>query len=245
MPLLTLIGIPIHQAIGTSLAFIACASLAGMVQHIRQGSIDLTIAWFLTIPATVMAKISAQFSGRIPALTFFWLFAVLLLTVMAMYHFYPLSALQQSSSDQQPRIAPWYVLRRHSMVVNVSYHYNVNVIKAILSGLASGALTGFFGVGGGFLLVPLGVMVLHIPLRVTIGTCLAVTVLPAWVGTFTHWQLGHVNLGIWLPLVLTGILSSQLGARCVIRFQPALLKRLFLLLMLTGAMYMLSKGLMG
>ena len=244
VPLLTLLGMPIRQAVGTTLAFVACASLAGTVQHIRQGSIDLAVAWTLAVPAAVMTRISAHFIGHVSPATYFLLFGVLLLAVTTLYHFYPMSPFQQSFTSTPYERVPWYVLCRHAKIANVSYGYKVNVITAILSGLASGILTGFFGVGGGFLLVPLGVMLLHIPLQVAIGTCLAVAILPAWVGAFTHWQLGHVDVGVWVPLVVAGILSSQFGARCVLRFHPELLKRLFLLVLLLGATYMLARGLL-
>jgi uncharacterized membrane protein YfcA len=69
-------------------------------------------------------------------------------------------------------------------------------------------------------------------------------VLPAWVGTATHWRLGHVDVGLWIPLVIAGILSSQLGARCVMYFSPILIKRCFLGLLAMGAIFMFAKGFM-
>jgi uncharacterized membrane protein YfcA len=52
-------------------------------------------------------------------------------------------------------------------------------------------------------------------------------------------------VGLWLPLVVAGIVGSQVGARCVVYMPPEMLKRLFLLLVLAGAVFMMAKGLTG
>ena len=61
----------------------------------------------------------------------------------------------------------------------------------------------------------------------TIGSCLAVNVLPAFVATLTHWQLGNVDLELWLPLAVAGMLGSRVGARCMLRLAPELLRKFF------------------
>src|ERR671931_249067 len=78
IPLLTVMGVPIHTAIGTCLAFVACASLAGIIQHVRQGSIDPIIALTMTLPATLMAKVAASFSSVLPLGVLHVLFSLLL-----------------------------------------------------------------------------------------------------------------------------------------------------------------------
>jgi uncharacterized membrane protein YfcA len=101
---------------------------------------------------------------------------------------------------------------------------------------------GFFGVGGGFMLVPLVVSVLHVPLQVTIGTSLAVVIPASIVGAVTHWYLDHIHVPVWLFVTLSGIISSQLGARFTVRLAPAQLKQLFMAVVLSVTLYMLVKG---
>jgi hypothetical protein len=244
VPLLTILGQPIHTAIGTSLAFVACSSLAGIVQHVRQGSMDLLVALTIALPAALMANSGAYFAGRLPPSTLSLLFACLLVGILVLYAVAPAARPPTPDPHVPPTAFPWYVLRRQRVIADTIYTYHVNVLKAVASGLTTGLLTGFFGVGGGFVLVPVAVVILHIPVRVTIGTSLAVLVLPAWVGTVTHWRLGHVDVGVWIPLVIAGILTSQFGARYVVHLSPALIKRFFLGLLAIGALFMLAKGLM-
>ena len=92
------------------------------------------------------------------------------------------------------------------------------------------------------MLVPLVVSILHVPLQVTIGTSLAVIIPASIVGAVTHWYLDHIHLQVWLLVTLSGIASSQLGARYTLRLAPAHLKQLFMAVVLGVTLYMLMKG---
>ena len=242
VPLLTMMGIPIHTAVGTCLAFVACASLAGLLQHVRQGSIDPIVALTMALPAALAATVAARFSSVLPPSALHFLFSLLLVGILVLYHFSPVLQPLKTLPATSASPSRWYVLQRQRVVGDMPYQYEFNSAKALLGGMVTGVLSGFFGIGGGVLLVPLMAVVLHIPLRVTAGTSLAVFILPSIIGAFTHWHLGHVDVHLWLPLVLAGITSSQIGARCVVRMSPTLLKRLFSLLVAAGAVFMMVRS---
>jgi uncharacterized membrane protein YfcA len=52
-----------------------------------------------------------------------------------------------------------------------------------------------------------------------------------------------VDVSLWIPLVVAGIVGTQVGARCVVHMPPEMLKRLFMLLVAAGAVFMMVKGL--
>jgi hypothetical protein len=243
IPLLTVMGVPIHTAVGTCLAFVACSSLTGMLQHLRQKSIDPVVALIMTLPATLMAMVSAHFSNLVSRSVLYVLFSLLLAGVVVMYHWAPATRPLHTLPATSPAASRWYVLHRQRIIRDIPYHYDFNIIKAILSGMVTGVLSGFFGIGGGVFLVPLMAVVLRVPLRVTAGTSLAVFIPPALFGAFTHWRQGNVDVGLWLPLVIAGIVGTQVGARCVVHMHPEILKRLFVLLVLAGSVFMMVKGL--
>lgn len=243
IPLLTLMGVPIHTAVGTCLAFVACSSLAALLQHARQGSIDPIVAVTMTLPAALSANVAARFASGVAPAILHLLFSGLLVTILLMYYFSPVASGRTPQLVAAPLSTSWYVLQRHRTVRGAHFHYTFHLPKAILSGVATGLLSGFFGIGGGVFLVPLTAVVLRIPLQVTAGTTLAIFLLPAIVGSVTHWRLGNVDVGLWLPLVVAGIIGGQFGARYVVRLPVVLLKRLFLLLVCAGAVFMLAKGL--
>ena len=82
IPLLTVMGVPIHTAVGTCLAFVACSGLAGILQHVRQRSIDPIVALIMTLPATLAAMVSAHFASLVSRSVLHVLFSLLLLGVV-------------------------------------------------------------------------------------------------------------------------------------------------------------------
>lgn len=76
-----------------------------------------------------------------------------------------------------------------------------NVLWLFLLGLTIGALSGFFGVGGGFLLTPMLNAVLGIPYPVAVGSSLAQMTGTAVSGVLRHRSLGNVDyrLGLLMP----------------------------------------------
>jgi uncharacterized membrane protein YfcA len=243
IPLLTVMGVPIHTAVGTCLAFVACSGLAGIFQHMRQKSIDPVVALIMTLPATLTAMVSAHFSSLVSRPVLHVLFSLLLAGVVVMYRCAPAARPLHALPATSPTASRWYVLHRQRLIGDIPYHYDFNILKAILGGSVTGALSGFFGIGGGVFLVPLIAVVLRVPLRVTAGTSLAVFIPPAIFGAFKHWHQGNVDVWLWLPLVIAGIVGTQVGARCVVHMHPEILKRLFVLLVSAGSVFMMVKGL--
>lgn len=242
IPLLTLLGVPIHAAIGTSAAFIVCTSLAGLVQHMRQHSVDFVLAALLTLPAALMARWGAELAKNFPASVLYLAFSCLLLTVAVAFFFLSGRKIVQPQADTALPL-PLYVLHRRSVIAETAYSYDVHVGKSLLVGFVVGIFAGFFGVGGGFFLVPALTLVLRVPLQVTVGTSLALSILPTLISTVTHWYAGHVDVGLWLPLVAASVLSSQWGARSMTQVRPEFLQGLFLSLLLVAALFMSVRGL--
>lgn len=85
----------------------------------------------------------------------------------------------------------------------------------MLVGLGAGLLSGLFGVGGGILVVPALVMLLHLDQRIANGTSLG-AVLPISVSSLlTYWSQGNVDwwLGFWLAIGALG--GAVLGTRWI------------------------------
>ena len=186
IPLLTVMGVPIHTAVGTCLAFVACSGLAGLFQHVRQRSIDPIVALTMTLPATLTAMVSAHFSSLVSRPVLHVLFSLLLVGVIVLYRLAPASRPRHMLPATSPTASRWYILQRQRIIGDMPYHYDFDMMKAILSGLATGILSGFFGIGGGVFLVPLTAVVLRIPLRVTAGTSLAVFIMMHALGFTGH-----------------------------------------------------------
>lgn len=94
---------------------------------------------------------------------------------------------------------------------------------AVVVGLAAGLLAN----SGGFLLAPLYLAVLRLPIKQAFATSLVVSSLLAIPGTIVHIALGHID---WTVVVVFGLASIPLanaGARVAIRFDAGRLERFY------------------
>jgi uncharacterized membrane protein YfcA len=104
----------------------------------------------------------------------------------------------------------------------------------IVAGLVLGALTGFFGVGGGFVLVPALALALHFPFRRAIGTSLVIIFLVSLTGFVSHMATGaDIDWRVAAPFAAATMAGSLIGASFSSRVPQVALARMFALL-LTG-----------
>ena len=87
---------------------------------------------------------------------------------------------------------------------------SINILLPIGLGLAVGLLSGLFGVGGGFLMTPLLIM-LGIPSTVAAATDSNQIVAASTSGTYAHWKVGNVDFKMGLYLLAGGFVGGLLG----------------------------------
>jgi uncharacterized membrane protein YfcA len=103
-------------------------------------------------------------------------------------------------------------------------------VSASLQGLGVGLLTGFVGVGGGFLIVPALVLLRRMPLRRAVGTSLVVIAINATVGFIGYNAVLPGQPVAWTSVALflsLGGLGTVLGGRMHSRINPRHLRRAF------------------
>ncbi|MFH1380427.1 MAG: sulfite exporter TauE/SafE family protein [bacterium] len=110
-----------------------------------------------------------------------------------------------------------------------------------ISGLVSGIISGMFGVGGGFVLVPILVYILKQNMHVAIGTSLAVIVPTALIGTIIHARYGNVNVKLTGMLIVCAAAGSCIGSFLEPHMNVSLLRKLFAVLLILVAVRMFIK----
>lgn len=115
--------------------------------------------------------------------------------------------------------------------------------KAVGTGVAVGFLTGLFGVGGGFLIVPALVLLLGLPMTVAVGTSLLVVAVNSAAGFAAH--AGSADIDYGLAAVFTGaaVAGSLLAARVAARLPAERLRRWFAWLVLAVAAFVAVQAL--
>ncbi|MCO4792095.1 MAG: sulfite exporter TauE/SafE family protein [Bacteriovoracaceae bacterium] len=119
-----------------------------------------------------------------------------------------------------------------------------DILKTIFASAFGGIISGLTGLGGGAVLVPLFITVLHMPygwvpvysnVAMGVGTCIGMIsymftkspIEPFTEGWIASMQFGHVNFGIALCIFGGATLSSKLGVKWSQKVSPEVAKRLF------------------
>lgn len=91
---------------------------------------------------------------------------------------------------------------------------SVNYFLVVGLGLGVGLLSGLFGVGGGFLMTPL-LMMIGIPPTIAAATDANQIVAASASGTFAHWRLGNVDYKMGLYLLIGGFIGGAGGVHII------------------------------
>jgi uncharacterized protein len=106
-------------------------------------------------------------------------------------------------------------------------------LGSILIGLVAGIASGFFGIGGGLVMVPALVYFFHFTQHKAQGTSLAVLTLPVVIlGALKYYNEKNVDVYMALFIAISFVLGAYLGASIVTKMSSLTLQRIFGLLLL-------------
>jgi uncharacterized membrane protein YfcA len=114
-----------------------------------------------------------------------------------------------------------------------------------LHGIGVGILTGFVGVGGGFLIVPALVLLSRIPMKVAVGTSLAIVAAKSYAGFAGYMGAVPIDWALMGGFTAVTVVASFAGTRIAHRFSQDTLKRAFAGFLLFVATYILLKSVIG
>lgn len=177
--LVYLAGIPPREAVGLSLLIVGSAALVGAWQRARAGEVHLKAAGMFVISGMVGAIMGAKLTPLLSPTALMLSFASLMVVVA-------LRMLLAGNSAVQP--AP-----------------ECKPVRCLIAGGAVGVLTGFLGVGGGFLLMPALVKFARLPIRSATGTSLAIIACNSAAGFASH--LGDATVP-WLLAATFALIAA-------------------------------------
>jgi uncharacterized protein len=201
-PLLAAAGVPPIVAVASPLPATVPATLAAYRHYRRLGLGDpTTIRWSIAwgVPATVAGAWATRWIDG----------GVLVAATEVIVAIIGLRILLRPHPDEVVRDVPRPRLRLAL----------VAVVVGLLGGLLANA--------GGFLLVPLYLAVLRMPIKSALAASLAVASVLAVPGTLVHAALGHIDWSVTAVFAAASIPLSSLGARAGLRMDPRHLERLY------------------
>ena len=111
--------------------------------------------------------------------------------------------------------------------------------RSIPAGFLVGLLTGLFGVGGGFLIIPALVVMLGVEMPIAIGTSLLIIVANSLAGVLSHLSGATIDWSITAAFVGTAILGSLIAGHFGTKLETQRLQRWFAYLVFAVAAYVL------
>jgi len=204
-----------HAAIAASLAVVAVGALTGLTMHARSGR----VAWLTALQLGV--------TGAVGALVGSWLG-------------------QQVSGERLLALLGLFMLAAAVLMVRrpagTGAPATVPTWKTLLIGLGLGVVTGFFGVGGGFLIVPALTLLLGLPIRLAVGTSLTVIAMSSSAGLLGYLSGGQVDWPLTFLVSLGAVAGAVIGGRLAGAVPERSLRRGFAGLVTVVALYLVYRN---
>ncbi len=211
IPLLVyVLGTSVQEAASLSLGLVAAAACVGAIESFQSGLVKVKAALLLSSTGMIGGWVGVAGHRLVREEITLLLFGVLMIVAAGqMWWRTTLRDEPQERSicaDLFPRTC-W--------------------LKVSGVGMAVGLLTGFFGVGGGFVIVPALTLLLGFPMRVAMGTSLLIITLIALAGFAAHARLAPLDVRV-LSFLIAGAVIGILAGRQVSRaLSPTILTRAF------------------
>jgi len=243
IPLFNLyLGLPIEDAIGTSMFTIIFTSLSGTLYYLKEKRVDYKTGLLMeitTIPGAIIGAATTEILPETVLKTIFFLFLF----------FSGFKLISRKDSERQSN----FTFKRPGLkFVNIGWEkrfvdsqgkewsYFVNIPLMLMCGFLAGFISGLLGIGGGTLKVPLLTIVLGMPVHIATATSTFMILITSTSGGLTHFYLGHVHLEIVLVAAIGAVLGAQIGPRLNVKVSSKHLRKIVgtvLILVAANMMY--------
>ncbi len=220
-----LVGVPnAHVAIGTSSLAVAASAAFNLIIHARSGMVKWGCASVLAGAGVVGAFLGSLVGKMVDGQRLLMMFAILMLVIAAL-----MRRRRDHEGNQSVRLSK----------------ANAPLLAGL--GLATGMLSGFFGIGGGFLIVPALVFATDMPLVYAVSSSL-VAVLAFGLTTATSYAFsGLVDWPLTAVFIAGGLAGGYIGVKSahLLAGRRRLLNDIFVGVISCVAIYMLIRSWMG
>ncbi|MCW0214835.1 MAG: sulfite exporter TauE/SafE family protein [Pseudonocardia sp.] len=228
--LVYLLGQSAQDATTASVVIVGAASLAGAASRMR-GGIDWRTALGFGIAGIPAAYLGTLLNHRTAGPVLLLVFAGLVLVVAAAMLLRGRDAATEEPAETGEPAGEAPVPAGGTTVVSRPATRRGTLLRTtaeiLLCGGAVGFLTGFLGVGGGFLVVPALVIVLRMPMSLAVGTSLLIIVLNSVSSVGSRIGALDLDWRVVLPFAVAAVAGTLLGKRVAGRFSGPTLERAF------------------
>ena len=212
-----------HVALGTSAIAVAANAATNLANHARAGNVKWRCATVFATAGIAGAYGGSSLGKMVDGQRLLVLFALLMLVIGALM-------LRKRSGEGD---------------ATVELHRG-NFPTLVALGFAVGAISGFFGIGGGFLIVPALMLATGMPILSAVGSSLVAVTAFGLTTAANYASSGYVDWILAAVFVAGGVLGGLLGARSAktLSGKRGALNTVFAVLIFAVAIYMLSRSLL-
>lgn len=217
--LVYVLGQDVHEATTASLVVVTAGAVAGGLGHAREGNVCWRHAGAFAAAALPGVVAGTLLGDAVAANTLLVTFAFVML-VAASATWWKVGAADPEDPDAScPRL---------------------RVGRNLAAGLVVGVMTGFFGVGGGFLVVPTLAIFLALTMRLAVGTSLAIITATSVMGLVAHLLVGRgLDVAVTSAMTAACVVGALAGSALAARVPERRLGRGFASLVTLLAIYLL------
>ncbi len=239
------LGVPSKSAMGVSLAAVGAMALFGVIQRLRRGEVELSTGLLFAAAGMAGAPVGTLLRKVMPEPLLLGLFVVVMVVVAARMWMKAgrTGAEARALAELVPGDDPGPVCRRDP---EGKLRLTSRCMMLLgLVGVATGVLSGLFGVGGGFVIVPALVFFSGMGIHRAVATSLLVIALIGGSGVVSHVAAGGaLDLGLTAWFVAGGLVGMVLGVGLGRRISGPRLQRVFAVAIVLVAAYVAMRSVM-
>jgi uncharacterized membrane protein YfcA len=249
-PALLVMGYPSRVAVGSGLAFVFGTSVIATLKHRDLGQVDYKLGVLMIAGTTAGIEVGKEIvlhleelglAGSLISITY-----IFLLGGIGVFVTYEAvrggggggvdhDAAGEADADDIPEIAQKIQSYRVPPMISLRGGVSVSLWMILGVAFATGLLSGFLGVGGGFIRMPALFYLIGVPVPIAVGTDLFEIVFSGGIGSFLYATDGGVDLSIVLPLLAGSAFGARIGSAATSIVDEDEIKVYFGLMLLGGS----------
>ena len=244
IPILTLLGVPLKQAIANSMITLIATSSGSASAYVRERLTNVKAAMYLEIFTVMGAIVGATITILVPSKYLYFFFAAFLSS-----SFYgirrKMSVSTFNNETAQDRFSKWLELEGTYYDESLGKEVNYKIVRAHLGGPAmmiAGLAAGMLGIGAGAFKVAIHELVLKMPPKASSATSNFIIGMTALAGSTVFIASGLVNVVLAGSIAIGATVGSMMGSRLLPKMSDKTIRFLFLLVLIYLIIQMVYKG---
>jgi uncharacterized membrane protein YfcA len=213
--LIAVMGLSATAATTSSLVIVGAAAIAGVIPRIKKAQVNIKLGIIFSLLGVLGTFLGTRLVAEIDETITIAIFASLMF------------------------VAAFFMWR--GQVSDNEVFAKPNWVLVILVASVIGLITGFLGIGGGFLIVPALVLILKVPTKIAVGTSLvaiATNTIVALSFRYEFWSL--IPIESIAAFTLAAVISSLILAPLATRLPARTIQKIFAVVVVAIAIYMLA-----